>query len=141
MKKIIHFLHVKAAPASVFGALTTRNGLSGWWSTQVELEPGVGGIIDFRFLEEFNPDMEVTDLDPNRLVRWKCVGGHENWLDNTFSFELRPSDGATDLLFVQLYSTELSDEVYGNYNFNWGYYLGSLKQFCETGDGTPFVPA
>ena len=28
----------------------------------------------------------------------------------------------------------------GTYNFNWGYYLQSLKLYCETGMGTPFVP-
>jgi hypothetical protein len=31
-------------------------------------------------------------------------------------------------------------EVYGTYNFNWGYYLNSLKQLCGKGDGTPFTP-
>ncbi len=43
-------------------------------------------------------------------------------------------------MFAQDYARELSDEVYGTYNFNWGYYLNSLKQFCETGTGTPFAP-
>ena len=41
-------------------------------------------------------------------------------------------------MFVQVYAQELDDEVYGRYNFNWGYYLGILKQLCETGTGTPF---
>jgi len=42
-------------------------------------------------------------------------------------------------MFVQEYAQELSDEVYGTYNFNWGYYLGSLKRLCEEGIGTPFA--
>ena len=42
--------------------------------------------------------------------------------------------------FRQEYAQELSDETYGTYNFNWGYYLNSLKLLCETGTGTPFVP-
>src|SRR5262249_28032029 len=48
------------------------------------------------------------------------------------------AQGETGLTFVQVYAQELSDEVYGTYNFNWGYYLGSLKSLCETGTGTPF---
>jgi hypothetical protein len=40
----------------------------------------------------------------------------------------------------QGYARELSDEVYGIYNFNWGYYLNSLKLFCEKGAGVPFRP-
>ncbi|HSB08422.1 MAG TPA: SRPBCC domain-containing protein [Blastocatellia bacterium] len=138
MKVIIHFVRVHATPQKVFQAVTTAEGLAGWWSTSVRFQPGVGGIVDFRFTADFNPKMEVTRLDPNQRVEWKCVAGHNNWQDNTFSFELRDSGGETDLMFKQVYAQELSDEVYGTYNFNWGYYLASLKRLCETGRGTPF---
>jgi len=138
MKKIIHYVRIHAVPESVYRALTTEDGLAGWWSTAVRVQPNVSGVIDFRFAGDFNPNMEVTALEPNRQVEWKCVAGHNNWRDNTFSFDLRDSDGETDLMFVQVYAQELSDEVYGTYNFNWGYYLGSLKRLCETGTGTPF---
>ena len=43
-------------------------------------------------------------------------------------------------MFSQDYARELSDEVYGIYNFNWGYYLNSLKLLCEKGSGVPFTP-
>lgn len=141
MRKIIHFVQIKAPPAEVYRALTTPEGLAGWWSRQVHVEPGVGGIVRFRFVEVFNPEMEVTRLEEDRRVEWRCVGGHESWQDDTFSFDLREGDGGTGVMFVQEYSRELPDEVYGNYNFNWGYYLGSLKQLCETGTGTPFEPS
>lgn len=141
MKKIIHYLNIKASPAEVFSALTTQQGLSGWWSRKVAVEPGEGGIVDFTFLDDFNPDMQVTKLEMDARVEWKCVAGHDNWKDNTFVFDLRPTGDATDVMFTQVYAQELSDEVYGTYNFNWGYYLGSLKHLCETGEGTPFQPA
>lgn len=141
MKKIIHFVHIKSSPEDVFTSLTEEEGLRGWWSTDVRVRPGVGGLIDFRFVDDFNPRMEVTALERERRVEWKCVGGHENWRDNRFSFELRDSEGETDLRFVQVYARELGDDVYGTYNFNWGYYLGSLKQLCETGTGTPYEPS
>ncbi len=86
--------------------------------------------------------MLQTELEPGRVVRWQCVGGHANWQDNTCLFLLRERDGETSLRFVQEYAQELDDDVYGTYNFNWGYYLHSLKLLCETGTGTPFeVPA
>lgn len=141
MKKIIHFVRIHAAPEKVYAALTTEEGLIGWWSTSAHVTPGVGGIIDFRFAGDFNPDMKVIKLEPNRSVEWRCVAGHDNWQDNTFSFELREAAGETNLTFVQVYAQELSDEIYGTYNFNWGYYLASLKKLCETGAGTPFKPA
>ncbi len=140
MKTIIHAVHIHTEPAIVYRALTTQEGLSGWWTTQVSVEERQGGIIDFTFHGDFHPDMKQTTLRPERLVAWHCVGGHPNWQDNTFRFDLENRDGETHLMFRQEYAQELSDEAYGIYNFNWGYYLQSLKLLCETGTGTPFDP-
>ncbi len=141
MKKIIHVVHIHATPKEVYEAITTQKGLSGWWTTQVEAAEHEGGLIDFTFHGDFHPNMKQTTLDPNKLVEWQCVDGHANWRNNTFSFTLSDEDGETQLMFEQDYAAELSDEVYGTYNFNWGYYLWSLKQLCETGKGMPFEPA
>lgn len=141
MKTIIHFFRVHATPAQVFDALSSTDGLSGWWSRNVHAEQGVGGVVRFRFVEGFNPVMEVTEADKPRMVCWKCIDGHDKWKDNTFRFDIREVAGDADVMFVQEYARELSDEDYGTYNFNWGYYLGSLKKLCESGVGTPFVPA
>jgi len=138
MKQIIHAVHIHVPPSKVFGAVTTAAGLRGWWTKQVTVEEGEGGIIHFTFGGDFNPQMKQVTLEPDRRVVWQCVGGHDNWLDNTFRFSLTERDGETMLIFAQDYARELSDEVYGIYNFNWGYYLNSLKRLCETGEGVPF---
>jgi hypothetical protein len=64
--------------------------------------------------------------EPDRRVEWVCVAGHANWQDNGFTFALHERKGETLVMFSQDYARELSDEVYGIYNFNWGYYLNSL---------------
>lgn len=84
--------------------------------------------------------MKQTTLDEAKQVTWTCIAGHPNWKDNTFSFSLRERDGETLLRFVQEYARELDDDTYGTYNFNWGYYLNSLKRYSETGEGTPYEP-
>lgn len=141
MKKIIHTVYVRAAPARVYGALTTAEGLAGWWSKKVTVEPGVGGLVRFTFARDFHPHMKQTALDTNRRVAWTCVDGHDNWRDNSFLFVLNEREGETVLHFEQNYARELADDVYGNYNFNWGHYLASLKMLCEQGEGTPFDSA
>lgn len=138
MKTIIHTVHIHSPPGEVYAALTTEAGVTGWWTTVASVESGAGGIIRFTFLNDFHPQMRQTKLEEGRLVEWRCVGGHPNWQDNTFTFALGESDGETSLRFVQEYAQELDDDTYGTYNFNWGYYLGSLKKLCETGSGTPF---
>lgn len=141
MKAIIHAVHIHAAPAEVFHALTTAAGLQKWWTTQVQAEEREGGVISFTFAGDFNPQMKQTRLELDRLVEWLCVSGHPNWQDNTFAFALEDRRGETLVMFSQGYARELSDEVYGTYNFNWGYYLNSLKMLCERGAGVPFTAA
>ena len=95
-------------------------------------------MVRFTFRGDFNPDMKITTLERDREVGWSCVGGHAPWQDSTFRFVLDDENGATSLHFTQEYGRDVSDEAYGTYNFNWGYYLNSLKRLCETGTGTPF---
>ena len=140
MKQIIHAVHIHAAPATVYRSLVTAAGLRQWWTTQVAAEEHEGGVISFTFAGDFHPRMKQTRLDTNHRIEWSCVSGHPNWQDNTFTFSLDERKGETLLMFSQGYARELSDEVYGIYNFNWGYYLNSLKMLCEKGAGVPFAP-
>jgi uncharacterized protein YndB with AHSA1/START domain len=141
MKTILHLSDVGASREKVFEALTSTDGLAAWWTTNVAGDAGADGLIDFTFDGSFNPDMQVVDFKPQSLVSWKCVGGHEQWADNSFRFELEDRDGATRLRFRQNYATELGDDDYAIYNYNWGYYLESLRLYCETGTGKPYASA
>lgn len=140
MKQIIHAVHIHAAPSAVYRALTTETGVTGWWTRRAAVEEREGGIIRFTFGGDFHPQMKQTKLEPGRRVEWLCVAGHPNWQENRFIFALEERKGETFLIFSQDYARELSDEVYGTYNFNWGFYLNSLKLLCEQGAGTPFTP-
>ena len=141
MKTIIHVTPIKKPRPTVFRALTTQAGLSSWWSTEVTAEQArEGKIVHFRFLGDFHPDMKITALEEPSLVKWRCVAGHDNWKDNEFEFRLDVSGDATCLMFIQSYSRELDDVQYGTYNFNWGFYLDSLRLYCEESRGKPFDP-
>ena len=140
LKTIIHFLHIDATPDAVYQALVTQQGLAGWWSTSVTIEPAAQERIDFRFGGDFNPVMAVEARVPAHNVAWRCIAGHDPWRDNTISFQLSAKDGGCELMFTQDYAVELSDVAYGIYNFNWGWYMASLQKYCETGAGTPYNP-
>ena len=142
MKVIHHVLDIDAGTSAAWVALTTEAGLAGWWSPRVSVTgTGAGAQISFVFDGDFNPVMEVTGAEEGRRLVWQCTGGHANWQDNTFTFELAGLPGGrTRLRFTQDYATELSDDDYGIYNFNWGYYLESLRLLITTGAGKPFVP-
>jgi uncharacterized protein YndB with AHSA1/START domain len=145
MRTIHHVLDVAAEPAVVYQALTEEKDLSHWWTTKVtaaSTASTIGGNIVFTFAGEFNPVMTITSLEPATLVEWQCTDGVQQWAGDTFRFELdaRTVDGSpqTRVRFWQQYATELSDDEYGSYNFNWGYYLESLRLLCTEGTGKPF---
>jgi hypothetical protein len=85
--------------------------------------------------------LRVDEYEVASSVRWTCLDGVTQWADNTFRFELEDLNGGTRLRFRQDYATELSDDEYGRYNYNWGYYLESLRAYLETGTGKPFTAA
>jgi hypothetical protein len=104
----------------------------------VDAEGHVGGRVKFTFLPDFNPVMEITELEQNERLVWRCVDGHAPWANNTFTFALADHEGGTRVRFWQYYAVELDDDAYATYNFNWGYYLNSLLLLCNTGSGQPF---
>jgi uncharacterized protein YndB with AHSA1/START domain len=139
MKTILHVSDIGASSEEVFRALTSIEGLGAWWTIEVQGDPGPSGVIDFTFAGDFNPSMRVTGYDVPSSVAWICIGGVTQWADNTFRFALEDRDGMTRLRFRQEYATELSDDEYGSYNYNWGYYLESLRLYCEQGRGKPYA--
>lgn len=140
MKTIHHVLDFDAPSATAWTALTLPGAMDGWWTTKVSSPPAaVGARVHWIFDAEFSPVMEITGLEDGRELRWRCIAGHQPWQDSSFRFQLAELEhGRTRLRFWQEYAVELEDDYYGIYNYNWGYYLESLRLLCTTGEGKPF---
>jgi uncharacterized protein YndB with AHSA1/START domain len=141
VKTIHHVFDAECDANAVWAALTEPAQMAGWWGTKVETPPAaVGARVVWTFVGNFNPVMEIVALDTNKSLTWRCIAGHDNWQDGTFRFEIAPlDDGRTRVRFWQDYAVELSDDDFGIYGFNWGYYLESLRLLVTTGAGKPFV--
>ena len=71
MVDIKHRVGATVAPEKVYEALTTRDGLAAWWTTDTTGDGGVGGTIEFRFGDAGGFDMKVLDQRPNERVEWR----------------------------------------------------------------------
>ena len=69
MVDILHRIGVEGVtPDKVYDALTTVEGLAGWWTDDTKgTGDEVGGVVAFRFLPG-GFDMEVTELKPSERV-------------------------------------------------------------------------
>ena len=129
-------VNIKAAPEKVFNALTTQDGLSGWWTKQTTAKPEVGFVNIFVF-GQFRNEMKVTRLDPNKKVEWKCVNSIDEWVGTTISFELEEKPKGTLLRFMHADWRAVTD-TFAGCTYDWASFLKSLKSLCETGKGEPY---
>ena len=136
MSDILHRIGVEhASTTQVYAALTTLDGLSGWWAEQTSGTTDLGGVIEFRF----GPggfDMRVIELEPDRLVRWQVIDGPQEWIGTTVRWDLRQEGQWTIVLFAHEGWREPVEFMH-HCSTKWATFLLSLKQLVETGVGAP----
>ena len=86
--------------------------------------------------------MEVTKLEPNKKVGWKCVeAGNENhkeWEGTKVIWEIEDGGNNTNLNMIHK-DWPSKSELFKSCTDGWNYYAGeSLKEYLETGKGKPF---
>jgi uncharacterized protein YndB with AHSA1/START domain len=136
MADILHRIGTRTSTADgVYQALTTIDGLRGWWTDDTTGDAGAGGKVAFRF-PVGGMDMEVTEASPAGRVVWKVTDGPQEWLDTTIEWDLH-QDG--DYTIVRFAHRGWRDpvEFMSHCSTKWASFLLSLKQLVETGEGAP----
>jgi uncharacterized protein YndB with AHSA1/START domain len=120
-------VEIGARASEVFAALIDPAQLNRWIADKAEVEPEVGGRIDFGWdhgpvkLLELDPDSVVayswqhTDGPPETVVRWELAG----------------SAGRTHLTIVH---SGFGDRPTDGYQLGWLEFLGTLKRMLEIGE-------
>jgi len=138
MPDILHKVGIESSsPNDVYAALTTLDGLSGWWTTNTLGDCKPGGTIVFRFGGNGGFDMKVLESHPARRVLWQVVDGPEEWIGTTIGFDLRQEGDWTIVLFKHE-GWKQPVEFMHHCSTKWGVFLLSLKALLETGKGAPW---
>lgn len=141
MVDILHRVGVKTtSPDDVYAALTTIDGLSGWWTTDTSGKDGdtVGDRVTFRFPSAGGFfDMDVVELEPGKRVRWRVADGPAEWIGTTVSFDLRQDGEHTIVLFKHEGWSEPVEFMH-HCSTKWATFLMSIKALLETGQGAPY---
>jgi uncharacterized protein YndB with AHSA1/START domain len=137
MPDVLLELPIAATPEQVFSAITERAELSSWWTPDVVAEPKVGSIGEFRFRGgQFVVKMEITALEPGRTVGWAVRQGAPEWAGTSVTWDLWPLDAGTKVRFGHRGYASV-DGSFASVAFNWAWYLASLKDYLEMGQGRP----
>jgi uncharacterized protein YndB with AHSA1/START domain len=134
-------IRITATPSRVVEALTTKEGIRGWWTTDVDCDSEKREAT-FRF-EKQSEVMTATfrlDSADERGVAMTCVHTTNNgdWLGTKLVFDLAvDGDGTQVVLRHSGYPAQ--NEVYANCTKGWSFFITSLKSYIETGKGEPHV--
>ena len=124
-----------SSPDKVFDVLSTIDGLAGWWASDTGGSSELGGVIDFHF-GPGDINMKVIDLEPAERVVWEVVGGPEEWIGTTVSFDIAQDGDWTMLVFAHRGWREQVPFMH-HCSTKWAVFLMSLKSLVETGTGAP----
>ncbi len=141
MTDILHRVGIRAPLPLVHRALTSIEGLSGWWTKDTSGSAGVGGTIAFRFKNpqgELLGEMQMSVQTPAHpeQVRWRCKSGPEEWVGTDLTYDLKQEGEYTIVLFGHRGWKE-EVEFTAHCCTKWAVFLMSLKRLVETGQGQP----
>ena len=136
MPEIEHEIKIKASPSAVFEALTTADGLSGWYAEEVASSNG-GWAFTHHSKDALKFAFEVTESESPSKVAWRCTEGPNQAKGTMTSYLL--SDTGDGRTLVEFSHTEWpgSDGNFRKCNTFWAILLHHLKQYVETGQKTP----
>lgn len=141
MYSIENQIQIAATPARALVALTTSDGLRGWWTANTDCDVARREAT-FRFERQADTMAATFRIDraDERGVAMTCIREQNNadWLGTKLEFGLAAVDGGTRVALVHS-GYRAKNEVYDSCTKGWAYFLASLKSYLETGTGTPHV--
>jgi uncharacterized protein YndB with AHSA1/START domain len=133
-------LQLQSSKEEVYKAITTPEGIKGWWTIDCQISTEVGGTNSFYFEKLLFNSMKIVELVPNKKVHWKCVDGWSEWLDTEVVFTLLDNEnGGTNLQFEHV-GLKPKLKCYKMGSQGWDTTLKSLKGYVDQGKGKPHVP-
>ena len=138
---IIHRIGIKAPVAKVYAAVSTAQGVAGWWTKETTGESKAGGTINVRFSaldgkELGKMEFELVKLNPNKEARWRFKAGPAEWVGTDVTFTLSQDGDYTIVLFGHRNWRE-PVEFMAHCSMKWATFLLSLRELVETGKGKP----
>jgi uncharacterized protein YndB with AHSA1/START domain len=137
MADIAMQLHIDADAETVYRAVSTAEGIRGWFTTTAEAGEGVGATHELSFPGAPEPwRLDVTEAVPGeRLV---LAGQNGPWTGTVQTYEVIPEkEGGVTLRFTHAGFPAL-DDGYRNFTYGWATKFVQLKAYAETGKPQAF---
>ena len=138
MADILHQAGIQATPQQLYIALTQEAGLKSWWSEHSAIEGDLATVSFYNNMVTFK--LRITESEPNSKVVWAVEGGPPDWANTTITWAISEHEGQTMLHFAHRGFASTGGNFAG-VNYNWGWYVTSIKFYLEKGEGMPHTDA
>ena len=137
--RIERTLQLPQAPAKVWAALTTAEGLGTWFGNRAEVDLRVGGEVRLAWDSGDTATLTIERLEPPQVFgyTWHISGLPESDPRRTYvEFTLEPAGSGTTLTMVESGFAQLPDDgahkkAYAGNTDGWGNELAELVAYLD----------
>jgi uncharacterized protein YndB with AHSA1/START domain len=124
-------VEIQATPGSIFDAITTLEGLRGWWMTRVEGRP-LDGEVRFE-LDGQHIIMHVDEASQRGTVKWTCRvhSALPEWKDTQIIWDLRATGSNRCELRLEHVGLVPTLQCYGRCEVGWDRVLESIVSYVN----------
>ena len=133
MNKTTHKITVDAPTKEVFKAITTAEGLRGWFTKEVTGDPGKDNSeFTLSFSKHEGPvSWKLTATKPDSEVRWECTTGPGRLKGTKAIFRLSQKGEGKTVVDLEHDGFDDTDEKIKTCNTLWGGLMFHLKEYAE----------
>jgi len=135
---------VSAKPEFVYNAITKE--IDKWWTELSNKALQVGEQLTVKFEKTTSWVMTVSEASPNQSLAWKVteanhdlenISKKDEWKGTSIKWKIEKNGSGSKITFTHegLFPAL---ECYEICEGGWDYFLGSLKNYLETGKGNPY---
>ena len=141
--KISHEFKIDAMPETIIQAVSTEEGIKGWWSANCQVGTEIGSESTLQFDKQ---GMIVvmgfkTIQKDQKVVEWECISmPNPAWIGTKVRTEVVTLDKGCNVLFTHDGFDEkwVGQEPFEQTKATWNHFMNSLKSYCEAGEGQPW---
>ena len=138
MKKIVHFIGAKTTKEKMFHAISTPDGIKEWWASNANGTVKMGETLELIFTKLTVLNFKYEEIIPNNKLVLTCFNSFKAWDKTQLVFEIEEKEGQVFLTLTHQNIPDDDVESLTYFTSKWTIYLLSLKQYLETGIGTPY---
>lgn len=132
-----HKITVNAPAAKIFNAISTIEGLKGWYTPTIEGNTAKGQEATFLFSGKKSFRWKFVEIKPFTHVKWECLEGPGAARGTSVSFSIEEKGPHQASVDCDHDNWPDGHGAIKTCNTLWGILMGHLKQYAESGHPDP----